>query len=218
MNDTNCQDRPLMSSAQTIQCSKLSLFAQSLISVQARSTVCIISCISNFLADSKEEEGSSEVAHRINPVLDEFFRLITDHCRSNPDRIILVCPPLYRRTPNWFRDGMPEILLRFSSSFAKSSLFVKNMLALPGFATPTYDQDGIHLTLYSGYEYVLHLFARAQAALDALESSPESLKQVPTEDVRSLQDRMTATEQDLKRLNSAFETKSVADAELACFR
>jgi hypothetical protein len=111
-----------------------------------------------------------------------------------------------------------KVMTKFSNSFAKSSLNVLNLLALPGFATPSFDSDGIHLTAYSGYQYVLHLFSRAQVALDALASSPGTKPAASSEDVRALQDRMMATEQDLRRLSSEFDLKTAADAELACFR
>jgi len=75
MNDSNCLDRPLMAGAETITCTKLALFPQSLSAVRASSTVCIVSCIPNFLSDSPEENGSLP-GQRVEPVLSEFFRLL----------------------------------------------------------------------------------------------------------------------------------------------
>jgi len=173
--------------------------------------------VTNFLADSPEENGSMP-GPRVEPVLTEFFRLLAESCKANPNRKYLVCPPMYRSTPTWFREGLPEILTAFSSAFIKGSLSIKNLFSMPSFATPSFEVDGIHLTAYSGYQYVLHLFSRSQVLLDAVESSPDTAVPASGEDVRSLQDRMMATEQDLRRLSSAFELKSAIDSELACFR
>jgi len=208
-----------MSSAETITCTKLALFPQSLTAIRGSSNVCIVSCVTNFLSDSPEENGSMP-DQRVEPPLSEFFRLLVDACKARPDVKFLVCPPMYRGSPTWFREGLPEIMSKFSSSFVKCSLTIKNLFAMPGFATPSFETDGVHLTAYSGYQYVLHLFSRAQVLLDAIESDPDASVPAPAsgEDVRSLQDRMMATEQDLRRLNKAFEMKSAEDAELACFR
>jgi len=57
MNDSNCLDRPLMAGAETITCTKFALFAQSLSAIRGSSNVCVLSCITNFLSDSPEENG-----------------------------------------------------------------------------------------------------------------------------------------------------------------
>jgi len=219
MNDSNCLDRPLMSGAETITCTRLALFPQSLLAIRSSSNVCVVSCVTNFLSDSPEENGSMP-GQRVEPVLTEFFRLLVDSCKTFPDRKYLTCPPMFRRSPTWFREGLPEIMTSFSAAFVKNSVGIPNLFAMPGFATPSFESDGIHLTAYSGYQYVLHLFSRAQALLDAVAASPDV--QAPatasSEEVRSLQDRMMATEQDLRRLNTEFELKTAIDSELACFR
>jgi hypothetical protein len=196
----------------------LSLFAQSFAAVRETSNVCIVSCVTNFIADSKEEESSSEVGQRVDPILSEYFRIIIESCKAVPVRFILICPPMYRRSPLWYRDGLPEVMTRFSNSFAKNSLSIRNLFALPGFATPAFEADGVHLTPYSGYQYVLHLFSRAQVVLDAIAANPDSSQVASGEDVRALQDRVMATEQDLRRLSSELELKTAHDAELACYR
>jgi len=215
MNEANCFGRPLMSSAQTILCTKLPLFAQSFVGVKEGTTACIVSCVTNFIADSSEE--SMEPGQRVDQVLKEFFSIVVDACKNKPDRVVLVCPPMYRQSPIWYRENLPEVMTRFSSSFARSSLLIKNLFAMPSFATPVFESDGTHLTPASGHEFILHLFARAQMILDALIVSPDG----PTsgdEDVWVLQDRVMATELDLRRLSSAFELKTAIDSELACFR
>ena len=216
MNPTNCRDRPPMLSAQVVPCTKLEIFRQSLQSVRAEASVCIIACVSNFLTDSNVQ--SSSISQRVEQPLKDFFGAIVDVSRSTPDRRYLVCPPMYRKSPLWYRDGMPEILQRFSSIFAESAVVVPNLSAMPSFATPSFESDGIHLTPYSGLEYVLHLFDRAEMIMKSLTAPVEESHLIVSESTRSLADQVVALQQDHRRLCSAFEVKAAIDAELACFR
>lgn len=216
MNPTNCRDRPLMSSAQVLICTKLPVLHQSLQAINSESNVCILSCITNFLCDSSSTCVS--LSQRVEPVLTEFFRLVTESCSANSERRYLVCPPMYRKTPVWLRDGLPEILTMFSTSYAKAAVTAKNLHALPGFPTPAFDSDGVHLTSYSGMEFVLHLFDSSKILLDCLGSSLDAREAVGSEVLRSLGDRMIVIEQDHRRLVDAFDLKTAIDAELACFR
>ena len=216
MNPTNCRDRAPMTSAQVLPCSKVEVFRQSLSSVRRESNVCLIACVSNFLADSRDT--SSSVSQRVAQPLNEFFRLLLEACRASPDRRFLVCPPMYRKTPLWFRDGMPEILNCFSSAYAKNAVLVSNLSAMPSFPTPSFESDGIHLNPYSGLEYVLHLFDRAETILSCIDSSVAEVQTTMVEASRNLADQVVALQQDHRRLCSAFEVKAAVDAELACFR
>jgi len=112
---------------------------------------------------------------------------------------------------------MPEILTMFSSSFVKSVLGVPNLFALPSFPTPAFEDDGVHLTPYSGLEFVLYLFDTSKTLLDSIGSGSES-RPVENESVRSLEDRVMAVEQNQRSLASDFELKVAVDSELACFR
>lgn len=215
MNPTNCRDRPLMSSAQVIPCTKLGVFRQSLAAIKEETTVCIVACVSNFITDSVE--SSSSVSQRISINLKEFFDVLSQSCSAFPARRYLVCPPMYRKWPLWYRDGLPEVLHSFSDLYAKGSLTVSNLSAMPGFPTPSFESDGIHLTPYSGLEYVLHLFDRAQMILSSSSLTPEGREPVLSESNRLLKDQVIALQQDHQRLSSAFELKAAADAEMACY-
>jgi hypothetical protein len=215
MNPTNVRDRPLMSAAQVIFCTKLAIFVQSLRSIKVEATVCILSCITNFLVDSSDSSSSASI--RVGQAMDDFFDRFVEYCLANPSRKYFVCPPMYRSTPLWYRDGLSEILTRFSTSFAKAAVRSSNLYAMPGFPSPSLEKDGVHLTAYSGLEFVLHLFDSARVLLGTI-SSGEVRQNHVCESARSLGDRMIAIEQDHKRLVSAFDLKFAIDAELACFR
>jgi len=205
-----------MSSAQVIPCTKLSIFRQSLLTVRAECNVCIVACITNFVTDSTEV--SSSVTQRVDEIIKDFFEALSESCLASPTRQYLVCPPMYRRCPLWFRDGLPEILQCFSSHFAKFAVGQPRLSAMPGFPNPSFESDGIHLTPYSGLEYVLHLFDRAQTILANL-SLPSEDRQPPVEEsARLLADQVIALQQDHQRLSKAFDLKTAIDSELACFR
>lgn len=216
MNGTNCRDRPAMLEAQVIPCSKLSLFQPCLRSVRDSSTVCMISCLSNFLSDT--ETTSSNVSNRLEPVLKDFFAKLVEACTSHPDRTYLVFPPMFRTNPLWYRSAMPEILTMFSTFYAKNALGVSNLHAMPSFPTPTYEADGVHLTPYSGMEYVLYLFDSAGTVLDCVGSTSEAKMSKNSESTRALEDRMMAIEQSHRCLLTDFDLKYAVDAELACYR
>ena len=113
---------------------------------------------------------------------------------------------------------MPEILNQFSSAYAQSALSLPNMIAMPSFPTPSFESDGIHLTAYSGLEYLIHLFDRAQALISNAVAPLDESHIVVAESTRALADQVVALQQDHRRLCSAFEVKSAVDAELACLR
>jgi len=216
MNPTNCRDRPKMSSSQVLPCTKSFGFRQALLSVRPESNVCIIACVSNFISDSTEV--SSSASQKAEPVVKDFFDGVVEACRASPGRHHLICPPMYRKCPLWYRDGLPEILSLFSRYYAMNATLIQNLSAMPSFPNPGFESDGIHLTPYSGLEYVLHLFDRAEMILSNLSLSSEARVPVVDESTRLLSDQMVALQQDHQRLCSAFELKAAIDSELACFR
>ena len=211
MNPTNCRDRPLMSGCQVIPCMKMSTLAESLKSVRTESNVCIVACITNFLTGSTD---SGVVSHRIVPILQDFLEAINAAALSSPGRSYLVSPPMYRKSPLWYRDCLPEVMTRFSEimSGRRDSVHL-----LASFSNPDFDDDGIHLSPYSGLEYVLHLFDEAVSVLDAIGSSISETASKTSEVSRVLQDRVMALEQDHRRLNLAFECKTAEDSEMSDF-
>ena len=213
MNSTNCRDRPLMSGCQVLPCGRLSLFTEALKAVRSESNVVIIACLTNFLTGS--EDTGSPTSFRVEPVLLEALDLLGSFATAVPDCFVVVSPPMYRRSPLWYRDGLPEILIKFSDLFKNRP---SNVLMLPSFQTPELAGDGVHLTPYSGLEYVLHLFDSASRVIDESQLPAEETSARTTEAVRVLEDRMVAIEQDHRRLVKAFDSKYAEDAELHDFQ
>ena len=211
LNSTNCRDRPLMSGSQQIPCGRIEVLAEALSTVREESTVLVLACVTNLLTSTSDE--SSSVSLRVEPVLQEFLSKILQFGSDSPDVHILICPPMYRRQPLWYREGLPEILTKFSAIMSP----VPRVQLMPSFPTPSFENDGVHLTPYSGLEYVLHLFDSANALLNSSDLPLEDSVKKSVESSRVLEDRMVAIEQDHHRLNDAFEMKTAADAELAEF-
>ena len=210
MTPFNCRDRPVMSAAQCLPCGRFDLFAETLRQVRAESNVCLMSCITNFLTGSNSAQGS--ISQRIEGVLLEFSRIVNSHAADHPECFYMVSPPMYRMFPVWYRDGMPEVLKKFSDVMVNKP---DNVLLLPSFATPTFESDGVHLTPYSGLEFVVHLFDTSISLIESSELQPEQVLTKNCESSRVLEDRMMALEQDHRRLNSVVESKTAEDAELA---
>ena len=122
---------------------------------------------------------------------------------------------MYRHTPLWYRDGLPEILGKFSEVFKSRP---KNVLMMSSFTTPEFESDGVHLSAYSGLEFVLYLFDSSNTLLDSLTMSAPECVEVASEATRVLQDRMVAIEQDHRRLVKVVDTKTAEDSELADFQ
>ena len=207
MNPTNCRDRPLMSACQIIPSGKMSMMSECLRSVRPESNVCIIACVTNFLTGSEDTGGS--VGFRVEPVLMEFASIVAESCQTNPDRAFIVLPPMYRRSPLWYRDGLSEILLKFSGVMKSRA---ENLHLMSSFPTPELLDDGVHLTPYSGLEFVLYVFDQAGALLDNLESGPSEARSV--EASRVLEDLMVALGQDHHRLSIGVESKTCEDSEM----
>ena len=212
MNPTNCRDRPLMSGAQTIPCGKVSLLAEALRSVRKESSVILLSCLTNFLTSS--EAAGASLSLRIDPVLLEVAQMIFDAASQDTERYFIIAPPMYRLSPLWYRDGLPQILTKCSEAFKSRP---KNVLMMSSFSTPELEADGVHLTAYSGMEFVLFLFDSANKLLESLSLPSSKVTELASEDTRLLQDRMVAIEQDHRRLSKFVDTKSAEDSELADF-
>ena len=190
-----------MSSCQVLECHKPELFDEVLAKLRRETTICIISCVTNFLTASDDDPM---VSKRIEPVLDDFVGALSQASASLPDVSFFVAPPMYRRSPLWYREGLPEVLTRFSAAFRQRSC---NIHMLPSFPTPDYDPDGIHLTAYSGLEYMIHLFDSSANLLDDLSKSCDERIPEASESTRLLEDRVMVLEQDHRRLNKDVELR-----------
>ena len=123
---------------------------------------------------------------------------------------------MYRTNPLWYRDGLPEILGKFSSVFSVER--PSNLFLMPSFSSPAFEADGIHLTPSSGLEYLYHLFDSAKLVLQncCLDLSEKSV--VGSEATRVLEDRVMALEQDHRRLNKTVEHSAAVTAEREDFQ
>ena len=211
INKNACRANVSLKSAQVLLCGHLGIFTEMLTKIRPESNACILSCISNFLT---KPEGAT-VAQRVEPVLQDVREALLAVCTANPDRFYLVSPPMYRTSPIWYREGLPEVLSLFSQVLSQDR--PPNLLLLPSFPTPEYDHDGVHLTAYSGLEFVLHLFDSANLALDNLDLDCESTVVRSCESTRVLEDRVMVLEQDHRRLTRVVDKKTASDAELADF-
>ena len=214
INKNSCRGNVQLKNAQVLSCGYLGIFAETLSKIKGDSTVCIISCLTNFLSKSNPD-GPSTVSHRVDPVLQEIRDILVDACSRHPGRWYMVSPLMYRTNPTWFRDGLPEVLTLFSQVFSIER--PDNLRLLPSFPTPSYEEDGVHLTAYSGLEFVLHLFDVSQEMLQNLDSAQEEVSCRSAESTRALEDRVMVLEQDHRRLNRVVEGKTAVDAELADF-
>ena len=211
MSELNCRDRPLMSGAQVLLCGHPGVFSEAINSIRAESDVCIVACVTNFLT-SALTDASSSISLRIEPIFRDFLAVLRASIDQHPGRHYLLCPPMYRRSPVWYREGLPEVLTKFSAIFCE----VSGLHLMTSFSNPVFESDGIHFTPYSGLEYVLHLFDSAQKLLTDL-ANPEGLGPRNSEAARVLEDRVLCLEQDHRRLNESHELKAALDAELADF-
>ena len=154
---------------------------------------------------------------RVEPVLQEVRQVLHEACASNPDLSFLLAPPMYRSSVIWYREGLPEILICFSQMMMSSSK-PPNLFLLPSFPTPEFDAGGVHLTAFSGLEFLLHLFDSAEQALEIPTLQPEDVLNRQCETTRALEDRVMVLEQGHRRLNRVIEDKIAVDAELADYR
>ena len=213
ISKTNSRACPLMAGAQILQCGHLQLLEESLRAIRKESDVCIVSCLTNFLTASEDDPM---VSKRIEPVLDEFCSALFGASSALPGITFLIAPPMYRRLPVWYREGLPEIMRLFSQAFSPAER-PQNLLLLTSFSTPEFDSDGVHLTAYSGLEYIMHLFDSAEEAIGAAAMPVEETTVKTSESIRVLEDRVMVLEQDHRRLSRVVENKIAVDAELADF-
>lgn len=215
MNATNRSGRPLLEAAEVVLCTRRELLPQCLSKVRPESNVCVMSCLTNFLTDT--DDTSSSISVRVDPTIESFIEKISIECRKAPQRRYLICPPMYRMFPIWYRDGIADVLTRFSV-IASRVKDLANFGVLPSFSSPSFESDGVHLTPFSGQEFVLHLFSSSQETISRLSMPAPEKEVVSQESSRLFGDRLVALELDHRRLNSAHELKVAIDAELDDFR
>ena len=213
-NRRACAD---LKDAQVLSCGKLPLLADRLHEVRPESTIVILACLSNFLADAASSDSTSTSASvRIEANLLAAQEIIVKACSDRPDCSFMVCPPMYRTFPLWYRDGLSEILGKFSSVLCIDK--PSNLFLMPSFPSPSYESDGIHLTPSSGLEYLYHLFDSAKTLLDNHCLDLPMRSSLGYEATRVLEDRVMALEQDHRRLTRSVEYSAAVAAEREDFQ
>ena len=201
---------PDLEDAQILVCGRLALLADALNEIRSSTNLCLVTCITNFLTAST---GSGSAALRVEPALIDFKSRIIDACSQRPDTRFLVYPPMYRSSPLWYRDGLPEVLKKFSTIMSGDASTLPNLSLMPSFSSPSFEDDGVHLTPYSGLEFIYFLFDSSKEAIRLSSLDTASRSSLGHESTRLLEDQMMAIEQDHRRLNTSFELKSAVDAE-----
>ena len=214
MTALNRRASPLMEECQVISCRKLSGFADSLRSLRASSNSCIVACLTNFFTDVSTR-GSPDAASRLEPVFEEIRAVLADYVTANPDIMMFVSPPMYRQLPEWYRNSLPKLLPQFSK--ALSALRSPGFHLLPSLQTQDLEDDGIHLTPYSGLKYVVHLFDSSLDVIKGLSATLPAVVSAVSESTRALEDRVVVLEHDQRHLRQKLQLKTAVDAELADF-
>jgi hypothetical protein len=215
VTNVNIRSCPELGDAQISSCPKLSMLSEALLQVDDASDAVILTCLTNFLVDTT---GSSSVGVRVEPTISSFRNKIVDACERLPGKQFLVCPPMFRSRPVWFREGLSEVLQKFSSVMSQDRSRYKNLFLMPSFPNPVYENDGVHLTPYAGLEYLIHLFDSAKALMELSKTDTSAKICHSAESTRALEDRMVAVEQGQRLLVRDLEMKTAVDSELACFQ
>ena len=212
LSSDNSRGREPMSSAQFIPGGgRLSVLSTSLSSVRSESDACVLACVTNLITGSIP---ASSLSLRVEPMISGFLERALVLARSRPDLQVFVCPPMYRTSPIWYRDGMSEIIVKFSSLVRAIPDRPPNFWCLPGFYRARLEPDGVHLDPYSGLQYALYLVEAPQEVLKAA-ALPADLKIASViETSRSLEDRVSILEQDNISLRKNFEQHGVVSSEL----
>ena len=138
MTPFNIRDRPGLSDAQVLSCTRLEVLPDALRSVRTSSNIVILSCLTNYLTSSEE---SSSVSGRVEPLLTDFRQHVDAFCLARPTTMVAIAPPM----PYWYNSALPEILMEFSA--VASANRPPNLHLIDGFATPEFQQDVHHQEL-----------------------------------------------------------------------
>jgi hypothetical protein len=160
--------------------------------------------------------GSSTIA-RVEKVITDFFNKLRVFSVSRPDLHVIVHPPMYRTSPIWYRDGLPDILQEFSRASMKDPR-PGNLWILPSFPRPVLEGDGVHLTPFSGMEFVLHVFKASEEVVAKSKLPVAGKVSELQEESRALHDRVLVLEQGQQKIREKFDHQRAIDAELADFQ
>ena len=113
VNKNSIRANPALKASQILTCGSFSIFSATLEKIRPESTSCIIACVTNFISSA---QGPTTVSLRVDPVLQELRDVLLGACAAFPERSYLLSPPMYRTSPLWYREGLPEIMSLFSQS------------------------------------------------------------------------------------------------------
>ena len=212
LSSNNTSGRPLMVEAQFIPCGRLSTLAASLSSVRPESDACVVACITNFITGAVTSSSTS-ASLCVEHILSGFLGRVFEFATSRNTVQVFICPPMYRTNPLWYRDGLSDIMIKFSSMFAKPDR-PANIRMMPGFQTPQLEADGVHLNPYSGSQYILYLFNTPQDIINDSDRTVDVRLTRAIEHSGSVESRLVLLEQDHARLNQKFEHHCAVNAEL----
>ena len=210
-SDATTLGRPILAEAQYVPGGRLSVLASTLASVRPESDACIIASITNAITGS---QPSSSLSLRVEPILKSFLTKVVEFASSRSELQVFMCAPMYRTNPLWYRDGLPEILPRFSAIASSIPNKPPNFWLMPSFPSPQLESDGVHLNPFSGLQYILHLHSAAQRLLDDSSLDEAGRISVLAETSRSLEDRVAVIEQDHAELRRSVDHQRAIAAEL----
>ena len=211
LSSSNTRGRAPMATAQYIPSGgRLSVLASALESVRPESDACVIASVTNLLTTAA---AASTIALRVETIIMSFFEKICNFAVSRSSLSLFICPPMYRTTPLWYRDGLPEINHLFAHCF-KETPRPPNVRILPGFSCINLEADGVHLLPASGLEYVLYLFEAPEELMKNLAADLPTQVSSLACTTRTLEDRVTYLEQDHARLRRSVEFEAAEKAEL----
>ena len=163
MTTLNNASRAAMASARVIDCQSFASFPQVLRELPNEVNGCIIQSVSCFLASA---EDSGAVVSTVDPVLTDFAAQVRELCGRRPALAVFVAPPMFRTTPVWYRQGLPQIAHQFSNIMAADR--PRNLHLLSSAVSNSLTADGIHLDPVAGLHYVLHLFDDAHRVISSV--------------------------------------------------
>ena len=111
MTQMNIASREAMGTAKVIDCSALSDFAEALRSVPSDTTVCLVQCLTSFLASAKD---GGTIFGTVDPVLSDFVAILREFCAAHRSLQVVVAPP---NVSNYTSLVPPELAAGFSSVF-----------------------------------------------------------------------------------------------------
>ena len=208
MTAMNIASRQTMATCQVLDCPSLNNLEGVLASIRDTSSVCIVSAISELLVDC-EDRGTVQAS--VENVMSSLAGKLGIVCKARPGLSVMLAPPMYRTSPQWYRQHLPELANVFSEIFSKDR--PRNLFLLPSFINQDLLDDGFHLNPVTGLHFLLHLFDESERLLSLTSLAPDAHIPILSETSRANRDRIVMLEHDHFRLALQVNRKVAADAE-----